>query len=224
MLKNIILFSTALFLLASPSFAIPNIQLFVDGIYDTATETWVVTDGTFDIYVIGANGSYSDIYISMALGFAKSDNPNGTVSVDVDGTTYNSWEYGYAPLATVATWDHSDDLAKHGIFPAWFTEFNAGSFGQVGGVGDVQPDPTYWNPATEGYLASAKAQGEIKVFSIEVTGTAYLHFDAYTENADGSIADFAPFSHDAALVPEPTSLALFGIGLIGYGIRRRFKK
>ena len=67
--------------------------------------------------------------------------------------------------------------------------------------------------------------GEIKMFTLSVTGAVALHFDAYTLNADGTIDEFAPFSHDAEfLVREPATMLLFGIGIAGAGVVRRFRK
>ncbi|MEW5925488.1 MAG: choice-of-anchor N protein [Candidatus Zixiibacteriota bacterium] len=225
-----LIFSIVLLTFGS-SQAVPNLQLFIDGgTYDAASESWVSTSGTFDIYVIGANEALSSVKVSMALAFAKDDDPNGLASVDVDGSTYDEWIYGYAPIMTAPDFDPGDDLSKHGIFPTWFTEFDAGNFGLVGGVGDVQPQPDYYDPSIDGYMASSKTLGEYKVFSISATGTAFLHFDAYTLNPDGSIRYFAPFSHDATMtppppgVPEPASLILFAIGGMGLGIYRKFRK
>ena len=207
------------------AYSVPNLQLFIEGgTYDTETESWVTTSGTFNLYVVGANLALTDVRISMALANEESADPNGTVSVDVDGTTFNSWVYGYAPITTVSSWDNSDDLARHGIFPAWFTEFSARDFELFGGVGNVMPNPTYWNPAVDGYLTDSRTLGKYKVLSIAATGTSFLHFDAYTVNRDGSIQYFAPFSHDASFVPEPGSMILFGLGALGLGIYRRYRK
>ena len=225
-MKKVLLFSGFLLLMTmSSAYAIPNLQLFIEGAtYDTEDESWVTTSSTFNLYVIGANEAMSDVRISMALAYAKDEDPNGIASVDVGGTTYDTWVYGPAPIVTVGTSDPGDDLPGHGIFPAWYTEFSAGDFGLVGGVGNVMPEPTYWDPSTEGYLAGSKTLGQYKVFSISVEGVAFVHFDAYTVNPDGSIQYFAPFSHDASFIPEPGTMMLFGLGALGLGIYRRFKK
>ena len=56
-----------------------------------------------------------------------------------------------------------------------------------------------------------------------------LHFDLYNKKTskqdpnDLDINAFAPFSHDAETVPEPGSLLLFGIGMVGLaGARRKW--
>lgn len=223
--KFAIYFCVTLLLLGSSAFAIPNLQIFVDGgTYDFDTQSWVTTSSTFNLYVIGANVELSNVLVSMALINDKGDDPNGAVSVDVDGTAFNSWTYGYSPLATAGSWDQNEDLPRHGIFPAWFAEFSAGDFGLVGGIGDVQPQPDYWDPSIEGYLTGAKARGEFKVFTIDVTGASFVHFDAYTLNPDGSVQYFAPFSHDGGMVPEPGTLLLLGLGMAGLGIGRKLRK
>jgi len=103
----------------SSAFAVPNLQLFVaGGSYDEVSESWVTTDGTFQIYVIGANEALSNVRVSMALGYAESFDPNGTVSVDVNGTTYDQWLYGHAPLESAPGFDPGDDLSPHGVYPS----------------------------------------------------------------------------------------------------------
>lgn len=229
MKKTSIILGLTLLLTFGSAYAVPNLQLFIEGgTYDATSETWVIANSSFNLYVIAANIEASeimeDVRVGMALGFEESFDPNGLVSVDVNGATYNSWSYGYAPFMTAPGFDPGDDLPKHGVFPAWYEELSAGDFVPVGGIGDVQPDPDYWDPSVEGYLAGAQAQGQYKVFSITAMGTSYLHFDAYTLNPDGSIQYFAPFSHDAALVPEPGTMILFGLGMFGLGVYRRFRR
>ena len=59
------------------------------------------------------------------------------------------------------------------------------------------------------------------MFSIQVTGTVAVHFDAYTTDNDANITYFAPFSHDAqTAIPEPATVILFGLGLSGVAAMR----
>jgi hypothetical protein len=205
--------------------AVPPLQLYIDGAtYDPTTETWISFENDFDLYVIG-NGNLSDVLVSMALSTPEGIDPNGDVSIDVNGSTYGSWTWGYAPLSNdPSVWDGGDDdLQTHGIYPAWYTEFSAGDFTEVGGIHDVQP-PSTWNP-TMGYIPGGNHLGEYKMYSISVTGDAFVHFDAYTTNSDGTINKFAPFSHDAGTgIPEPATMLLFGLGLAGAGVVRKLRK
>ncbi|MEP0827027.1 MAG: PEP-CTERM sorting domain-containing protein [bacterium] len=219
MTKKILMTLLAAVLLTSPAFAVPTLQVFVaGGTYDTETETWVVSSSTFDLYIISANEALSDVIVSMALNLPETSDPNGSVSVDVNGDTYNSWTYGTPYL-----------LPPHDIYPAWYSEFNAGDFGLVGGVGNTN-DGEFYDPSTMGYLANSSTLGEYKRFSIALTGADFSHFDAYfyfQNQQQKTRIKFAPFSHDSethGVVPEPGTLTLMGLGGLGMGLARRLRK
>lgn len=217
---------------APAAFAQPDLQLYIPGATYTAPgagdeETWVIAENSFDLYVIGREG-IDDVLLSVALGgFAETDDVSG-VAVTIDGTTYSDWQWGIPPIATISD-GPPGDLAGHGIYPTWFLEIDAGDFAAVGNIGNTVDDS--WDPST-GYFAGGNAMGEFKVFSVTVTGAEWVHFDAYNLDDQNRIDRFAPFSHDAAFVgepptnpiPEPTTLALFGLGLAGAGVVRRFRK
>jgi hypothetical protein len=225
-MKKLVVLTGLILILSASAMAIPPLQIYISGAtYNDISETWVTTSSSFDMYIIGSM-PFTDVMVSIALDNPMNIDPNGTASVDVDGATYNSWTYGYTPLATAAQWDGGADLAPHGIYPAWFTEFNAGDFGLVSGIGDIQPGPEFWDPVLDGYYGTSNPNllGEIRSFHVEVNGATGAHFDAYTTNGT-SIEYFAPFSHDSEfLVPEPGTVFLVGIGLMGFGLYRRFRK
>lgn len=213
--------------------AVPTLQLYIDGAtYDDATETWVSYGSSFDLYVIG-KGDLQDVRFSMALEDLGSGDDPSSAGVMIDGSAYptGTWTYGYAPLSYLpSTWNGGDDLPKHGIYPAWYTEFGMGDFTAQGGIGDVNYDSAmasgdpYWLP-TEGYINS-NTQGWFQSYHIAITGGYAVHFDAYTVLSTGEIDKFAPFSHDASggEVPEPATMVLFGIGLAGAGVVRKLRR
>ncbi|MCX6825995.1 MAG: choice-of-anchor N protein [candidate division Zixibacteria bacterium] len=220
MKKTLLLIAITIFLAGSSAFAIPDLQLFIaDATYDQASDTWVTNSPIFDLYIIGANTVMSNVMVSMALNLPQVEDPNGSVAIGVNGTPYNSWTYGTPNL-----------LPPHGIYPAWYNQFNSGNYGLVGGVGMTIP-PSLYNPATQGYLNPCPGHplGEFKKFTISISGTDYAHFDGffYFGNNNGNTKiKFAPFSKDAeySAVPEPATLALFGLGTLGMGIVRKFRK
>ncbi len=225
-MKKIILVLTIGLMIAPAANAVPDIQLFIEGAtYDWGTETWVSSSSSINLYVISANDAKTDIIVCMALG--PGDDPSG-ILVDFQGTIVNpdDWVYGYAPIDNeYENWDGGEDLPQHGIYPAYFAEVHTGAYDLSQIVGDVQPDENgdYWDPSTGNGIANKP--GQYKVFSVDVTGPfTYVHFDAYTLNLDGTVDKFAPFSHDASIIPEPGTVMLMGSGLLGLGlsaIRRR---
>ena len=233
-MKKLVLLSLLVLVLVPAVQAVPVLQLYIDGAtYDDATQTWITTETSYELYVIGM-GSLDNVTLSLALeGLGETDDPSAA-SVDIDGTGYptGSWAYGYAPLSNeVEAWNSGKtDLQKHSVYPSWYTEFGLGSFTNQGGIGNVNHDDAldeddpYWLP-TEGYISS-NHQGWFQSYRIDITPGYAVHFDLYTLNGDGTIDEFSPFSHDASggEIPEPATMLLFGIGLAGAGVVRKLRK
>ena len=222
-MKKFVVLSLFVFLMASAAQAVPVLQLYIDGAtYDDATETWVTSASSFDLYVIGKSLiDPNDVILSMALE-GTADLPEAPdAAIGIDGVTYDYWVNGYAPMATYDTWDNSGDLPPHGIYPTWFTEFGLTSFGTAGLISDVNGDQG-WFP-TSGY-ASTGTDGWFQSYHIDISGEYAVHFDAFTL-IDGEFGDKAPFSHTAGgQIPEPATMLLFGIGLAGAGVVRKLRK
>lgn len=232
-LKYLTLAVLSVMILTASAFALPDIQIFIDGAtYDWGEQSWVATvTGPVDVYVISADIPVADIIVCLALG--EFDDPS-LMTVDFGGTVVNpgDWVYGNPPLPP--GWDPGGDLAPHSIYPTNFAEVHTGAYGTSQMVGDVQPDTLnggiYWDPTPTPAFPAAEANhvGDWKMFTMNITGPvgSSVHIDAYTLNPDGTVDRFAPFSHDGTttLVPEPGTIVLMGSGLFGLGLRAYRKR
>jgi hypothetical protein len=144
--------------------------------------------------------------------------------------------FGVPPVDAEQDFD-AGDLSKHGVYETWFMEF-AFSF-----AGDSMGNDNVCN--AENGLGCV--DGFIHEFTVNVGGLTEgygIHFDLYTvvsDDTDIDVKKSAPFSHDATAfdgggggnpqcllnpdlcvdVPEPGTLALMGLGLIGVSMVRR---
>jgi len=230
---------------ASSALAIPTLQLDINGgTYVGGTEESTVTTGsTFDLWALGlttVDGKNSavdpslDYYLSIALlpktsYSGEGSDPANLGAVLVNGNSlfdsFSSPQFGTPPIESVEKSDAN--LAPHGVFETYYYQL-AFNF-------DTDSTTAAYN-VQDGSTQDGKSLYK-KIFSIDASELADgygIHFDLFTfESDDGiTIGKFAPFSHDAAYcvdgdcgpvkVPEPSTLALFSIGLMGLvAIRRR---
>ncbi|MCR4412107.1 MAG: choice-of-anchor N protein [Thermoguttaceae bacterium] len=147
---------------------------------------------------------------------------------DLDATSYTDpWHIGDPGEIPVLT--GGKELPNHG-------QFGPGIVWQEFMLGDFTirpPDSPIADFIGSGSIVPTTTFGQINVYEIwvrrdngdDVHGVQ-LHFDLYDHYESRTKGKFAPFSHDAAMAPAPSTwvglLSMGVLGVIAYG-RRRFK-
>ena len=97
------------------------------------------------------------------------------------------------------------DLPSHGIF-------GPGTSFLEWALGDMTLDDSPCGDFIDSFPTTLDKDCTISVYTVTVSGYTSVHFDAYGEV--GGKPTKAPFSHDAAFVPEPSAALLFGLGAL----------
>lgn len=211
-------------------FAIPTLQVYIEGsvYYGSPEESWITTSSSFRLWVLGDVESYGTI-ADVKLAFAYPTNEQGG-SVTITPTTtsmitdpsvpINPYGPVYGSDGTVPSLGDGSPLPAHGIYgpgTSW-TSYRLGDFTLTDSpIGDyIFSVPTTFS-----------SSGQVNVYDVSVSGYSWVHFDAFDHIVVGqnhANYKFAPFSHDAGVVPEPTSFMLLGLGLLGIAGLKRKKK
>ena len=239
-MKKLILTLAIVALVAGNAYAIPELQIYIEGAtFDALTETWVVNNtGSLRLWAVanvGAKGPIDGVKLSAAYSsayaptFSITGSTTGGYNGFVDPSAAANPTYvqtvtdGSAPVL-----GDGSSLPSHGIY-------GTGTYWQEFALGDFTLTDSYitdFNGSTDSPVPGS-AMGQINVYDVNIAGVPLggtVHFDLYDHyyNKQGAQYTFAPFSHDGETtnVPEPGTIALLGMGIagLGYRMRRRVKK
>jgi hypothetical protein len=219
--RNLVLViaGSVLCLCCSPLYAEPYLQLdaYPGAYVGGEEESTVSTQLDFTLYAL-VNSKKGDVggtfYIAATLEPQVPVVPAGTDlgSIFIDGAeirVVSDMLYGTPP-----------GMPPHGEYPSYYYEseftldpdkttalYNSQDVELDGPISVIEGGPLYFED-----------------FEIDATGLAHgvlVHFDLFTKDSEGILAEKAPFSHDVLAAPVPGAVLLGLLGLSAAGIKLR---
>ncbi len=229
--------------LAGTAHALPSLQLgpgVGNWTYNAGSQTWVTDTNPFSLFAYandtnanGGNGDYAweaagagtqtAYLVVSAVPMINFDGFDVTVENDGGALSIFDSGFGNPPV------QDPNSLAPHGIFDTYFEIYEFQFDAAAVLIGNTQPPN----------VGSGQGFAEEFDFTINslAAGVVGIHMDLFVVRGDGTydpnsmgsdrdlVNAFAPFSHDAEnIVPEPTTLALLGVGIACAGVVRRRRR
>ena len=181
------------------AFGTPTFQVYspdaVASDYGEDEDTWLVTESSFDLWVIGAYSPQTVSLTDVTLCVSVPDGETGTISISgigVDDPILLTMADLLAPLnpLTDADLDIFGDSAPDGysdksFLPESFNEhypFKEGvSDFLIYDIGEFDNDypVSDYNADDGGSIEPTGSLGEVKIFTVDVTDFTWVHFDVY---------------------------------------------
>ncbi len=208
----------------SNSFAIPTLQLYIEGsTYNAGTDTWTTTLNNFKIWVIGEE--VQDVQLAIAHSTSESGvitltGTTATGIVDPSRAIDPIFRTSSSLVGNYPILGDGSLLPSHGIY-------GAGTSWESYSLGDFTLIDSPIGDYIGGIPTSYPRKGQINAYSVSIPESySWVHFDAYDHIEGKNHSVFAPFSHDGesggSPVPEPATMTLLGMGVLGlFGLRKK---
>lgn len=221
--------------------AVPTLQLYLEGsTYNSVTESWELAPAgssggaPFRLWTIGnvsgpgGMGSIEDVRLSIVydkMGPAPTITLTPSTTGGFGGFADPSTPFGTGGLLQTVSNGTTPILGDGSSLPS-HGEYGHGRQWQEFSLGDFTLSDSHIADFIDAFPDSPIAMGaQINVYDITVLGGSglVLHFDLYDTIVASNHAKFAPFSHDATIVPIPGGalLGVVGFGMIGWLKKRR---
>jgi len=221
---------TLLLLMGQPASAQPTIQVWTPdyiyaGDYYEDQDTWFVEPGPFELWVVGAYHYETTTLENMTLIMSVPDGETGSISITGAFGTGTNDPTLIGSFSDTSFFPSGVNFNNHYPLKSNVSDFLVYDIDPFTDVGD---DIWDYN-ADDGSITPTGTTGQIKEFTITISGYSWVHFDAFGFEGRGidhkwkTSWDINPGSHDVTWIPAPGAILLGGIGvcLVGWLRRRR---